>query len=325
MASKIEWLNGGETWNPIRAEVLEDIRDEQGRVVIPKGTIGWFCTKKSPGCAGCYAEAMNLWRGNRLKYIVGNLEKVRIFLDEEVLLKPLRWKKPRLIFPCSMTDWMEKYVPDEFRDKMLAVMALTPQHTYLTLTKCADRQREYFTSAELYKRLLRWADWIVGISDPARFPLKNHWLGVSAEDQKYADERIPLLLQTPAAVRWVSAEPLLGPIDLTTLPVADRPLARKDALSGRDYVSHFYEGGHNKLDWVVVGGESGPGARPFNIEWARQIVAQCEAADVPVFVKQLGAKPYETETHFALKDKKGGDPSEWPEDLRVREYPAVRG
>src|SRR5947208_2522222 len=103
MPSAIEWLKGGETWNPIRAELLEDMLDKiTGEVLHAKGEIGWFCIKVSPGCAGCYACSMNLWRGNGLEYTIPNLSKARVFLDEKVLLKPLRWKEPRLIFPCSM-------------------------------------------------------------------------------------------------------------------------------------------------------------------------------------------------------------------------------
>jgi protein gp37 len=136
--------------------------------------------------------------------------------------------------------------------------------------------------------------------------LPNVWLGVSVENQQYADERIPLLLQTPAALRFISAEPLLGPLDL-------QPAVR-----------------YAPIDWVIVGGESGPGARPFDLAWARSIVQQCQAAGVACFVKQVGAKPVFEGTPVGVfegydyEDPKGGDPSEWPEDLRVREFPGVR-
>jgi protein gp37 len=275
-----------------------------------------------------------------LPYTVPALQQVGLFLDEKTLLQPLHWKKGRTIFPCSMTDWMADFVPDEWRDKMLAVMALTPQHTYLTLTKRADRQREYLSASigrtpgsRRAGAIQLAADEIVGdrgkahqCMDAAGWPIRNLWMGVSAENQKYWDERTSELNVTPAAVRWVSAEPLLSPIDC-----------------GTAIYPGYHEGKHAPgIDWVVVGGESGPGARSMNIEWARNIVSQCQAAGVAVFVKQLGAKPFlhrhksahmekpgfklhveslEIKQEFDLNDRKGGDMSEWPEDLRVREYP----
>jgi protein gp37 len=155
------------------------------------------------------------------------------------------------------------------------------------------------------------------IHDQIRFgpwPLPNVWLGVSVEDQKTADERIPLLLKTPAAVRFVSYEPALGPVDF------ERWVDRTTDGSG--------------IDWLIIGGESGPGARPCDIEWIRSAVRQCKAAGVAVFMKQLGAKPGKSirapdSDHsgrdywepIKLKSRKGGDPTEWPADLRVREFP----
>jgi hypothetical protein len=163
---------------------------------------------------------------------------------------------------------------------------------------------------------------------PEDWPLKNWWCGVSVEDQPRADERIPLLLDTPAAVRWISLEPMLAPVDLNgwVFPVVD---------------------GGSRVDWMIVGGESGPGARPFKIEWARSIIAQCKAAGVPVFLKQVGAVPiiedvppfnggFPDGTHFGnrtgirelnglqvlLRDRKGGDMTEWASDLKIRQYPA---
>jgi protein gp37 len=153
-------------------------------------------------------------------------------------------------------------------------------------------------------------------------PLANVWLGVSVEDQARADERIPLLLQTPSAVRFISAEPLLGSVDLRSGGDVTE-VGYIDWLRGFDGSDPPIP----RLDWVIVGGESGPGARPFHIEWARAIVTQCQAAHVPVFVKQLGADPRDPHWDMGgmvtLRDRKGGDPSEWPEDLRVREFPAM--
>ena len=142
--------------------------------------------------------------------------------------------------------------------------------------------------------------------------LPNVWLGVSVEDQRRADERIPLLLDTPAAIRWVSAEPLLGPV-------------RLHERLGDDWLASGLSGEQRGLDWIVIGGESGPGARPFDISWARVLVAQCKAARTPVFMKQVGSWAGEVIDgvwHSRTYKHKGGDPAEWSEDLRVREYPA---
>lgn len=169
----------------------------------------------------------------------------------------------------------------------------------------------------------RWAEIVDNASpgrlNPEEWPLPNVWLGVSVEDQKTANERIPLLLDTPAAVRIVSCEPLLGPIDIEAL--WSRRTYRGDTVSG--YMDY------DDIDWVIVGGESGPGARPCNVEWIRSIVRQCKEAGTPVFVKQLGSLPYEptsrtTDIPMKLCHPKGANPAEWPADLRVREFPKDR-
>jgi len=207
-------------------------------------------------------------------------------LMTERLSQPLRWKKPRRVFVDSMSDLFHPDVPVGFLDRVFAVMADTPRHTFQILTKRPARMKRYLAYDQ---------------------PPKNVWLGTSVEDQTTADERIPHLVQTPAAVRFLSCEPLLGTVDVTGGPW---------------------------LDWVIVGGESGPRARPCNVEWIREIVRQCREAGVPCFVKQLGAKPYDLAgdslcddgsvpvgAYLDLHSCKGGDMSEWPEDLRVREYP----
>jgi len=303
MASSIEWLQGGETWNPIRARmkyskvppnqkkaaVLEELK------VIPAGKVGWACVHASPGCLHCYAEKQNVQCGTNktrygtgLKYDVPSLDQVEIFLDEETLYQPMHWRKGRLIFPCSMTDWMADFVPDEFRDKMLVVMARTPQHTYLTLTKRADRQRAFLARYRVGNVKLGWhtldgkdpkayggeAEQLFGI-----WPLPNLWLGTSCENQEWADKRIPDLLATPAAIRWVSAEPLLGPLAIQS------HLSINPALQPHTtQVLNIWQG----LDWVVAGGESGGKARPMHPHWARSLRDQCQASGVPFFFKQWG-------------------------------------
>jgi len=200
-----------------------------------------------------------------------------------------------------MSDLFQDGVPDEFIAEVWKTMATIRRHTYQVLTKRPERMRA------ILPRLVA----TFGV-------LPNVWLGVSVENQHFADERIPQLLQTPAAVRFISAEPLLGPIDIVGT-ICKQPV------------------GTPALGWVIVGGEYGSGARPFDLAWARSIVDQCQAAGVPVFVKQLGALPMFRDCDptgrcargcqcFAsgskrLKDRKGGDPAEWPEDLRVRAFP----
>lgn len=148
--------------------------------------------------------------------------------------------------------------------------------------------------------------------------MSNVWLGVSVENQEQADARIPHLLKTPAAVRFLSCEPLLGPVDLD---IEDAMYSRRDN-NGNCWMTR------GEIDWVIVGGESGHGARPCNIEWIRSLVSQCKAASVPVFVKQLGRSYFSGDnnhSHIFPRDSHGADPSEWPEDLRVREFPRKDG
>jgi protein gp37 len=254
-------------------------------------------------------------------------------------------------------------VPDAFIDRVCAVMALAPQHTFQILTKRAERMRDYVTglmsrAMEVPARgdrvgipydidrigaLLSAA---IGRRVDTVWPLPNVWLGVSVENQRFADERIPLLLQTPAAVRFISAEPLLGPVDIAywlTCDACGHPWRFHTAGgmcqgTAKGIECYCVMPREASLDWVIVGGESGQGARPFDLSWARSIVAQCKAAGVPVFVKQLGANAQDADGSMhgrysaggikhdfpKLLNRKGGDPSEWPEDLRVREFPEVR-
>ena len=289
--SKIEWTDA--SWNPIRARNLKT------------GKVGWHCEHVTTGCEFCYAEAMNKRLGTGLPFKPGHRQDIEIFLDEEMLLPPLRWKRPRMIFVCSMTDLFASFVKDEWIDKLFAVMALCPQHTFQVLTKRPERMREY-VSAERAPFDCADAALVVGrhlpdgfpgwnrdnwkpsvikhCTQPARWPLPNVWLGTSCERQEEADERIPSLLETPAAFRFVSLEPLLGPINLGpffvrgTMSEADIDFVR---IAGTETEIHA-------LDWVIVGGESGGKARPMHPQWARDIRDQCEAAGVSFLFKQWG-------------------------------------
>jgi protein gp37 len=344
MSTDIQWTN--ESWNPIAAFDRET------------GKRGWFCVHASTGCLNCYAEKTNTWRGNGHLYRVPNLEKVEIRLLDDVLLKPFHWREPRRVFPCSMTDLFFDAHSDAMLDRMFAVMALTPRHTYQVLTKRAARLRAYFTTPDRKRRIAETVMELSGRlaaaakSHKARVsldhfsacfagagPFPNVWLGVSTENQKAADDRIPDLLATPAAVRWISAEPLLDHLDLTCIELTAS--TRLNALTGG--------GGIPRLDWVVGGGESGPSARPCDIDDLGRIVYQCRAAGVACFVKQLGALPVDgsltlgreaTDAEASrirsawgfdhtdglpavleLRDSHGGDEAEWPGLFRVREFP----
>ena len=306
MPTKIEWVkdadgNQGETWTPIRARNRET------------GKVGHFCIHASPGCANCYAERMQPRFGNPVRFAAQDADKVELFLDLKMLTQPLRWKRPRTIFVCSMTDLFLESVPNEWIQVIFGVMLMSPHHRFQVLTKRADRMRSFMTWLTEFKstsacvaELLVWqldvakqwpltAERAIAVGKLGS-PPSNIWLGVSAEDQKRAEERIPVLLDTPAAVRFVSLEPLLGGIDLTRLEMAPdqyrgqrgyRAGIRVDALRNKHVESGVLRG-LGGLDWVIVGGESGKGARPMHPDWARSLRDQCLSASVPFHFKQWG-------------------------------------
>lgn len=266
------------------------------------------CDSVSPGCDNCYALGM----AKRLK-AMGQPGYQRdgdprtsgpgfgLTLHPEKLDQVRRWKKPAMIFLNSMSDIFHEEVPDEYLARVWATMAETPQHTYQILTKRHGRMRSLLNRPSFRDNL---------VDGGATWPMRNVWLGVSVEDQKWADIRIPALLDTPAAVRWISAEPLLGPITLRQQEWIHEPdcLIHNDCVCWPNYDAH--------LDWVVVGGESGPGARPMRPEWARSLRDQCSESGVPFLFKQAGSV---LAREWGAKGK-GGDPAEWPESF-PREYP----
>lgn len=316
----IDWTDA--TWNPIRG-----------------------CSKISDGCKHCYAETMAArFCGEGLPYH-GLIRNGRwsgdVRLVEPALDAPLRWQKPRRIFVNSMSDLFHEALPEFIIDQVFAVMLLAPRHTFQVLTKRPARMLEYLTYPALYQRVLDAASELrakrpslaqVGISDPTKFPPKwIHW-GVSVENQQAADERIPLLLQCPAAARWVSMEPLLGAVDLSNYLRKTRTLHLKMDIAGairNKSFRGFTDNGrpmrpmdaevelrrrlaagekyfqmcdcrdfdpqagckpivNPRIDWVVVGGESGPHARPLHPDWSRSPRDQCKATGVPFFFKQHG-------------------------------------
>lgn len=301
----IAWTD--RTWNPVRG-----------------------CSIVSAGCHSCYAmKQAHRFSGpgqpyeglTKLSARSGPQWTGQIRLVEDALLEPLKWRKPARVFVNSMSDLFHEGVPDEFISDVFGVMAMASRHTFQILTKRPERMRTWVDGHTTSDgKLISYIrpknrDWKAVGSWP--MPLPNVWLGVSVENQETADARIPLLLQTPAAVRFVSVEPLLGPVELSSWLWMKTFLAADG--SGRVPT--------NELDWVIVGGESGPGARPICLSWVRGIVYDCADADVACFVKQLGAKPYEQYDDGAvlsdvrLRDRKGGDPAEWESYLRVREFP----
>jgi protein gp37 len=325
--TKIEWTDY--TSNPIR------FRAPDGRVV-------WACEKVSAGCTHCYAEALSRRYTQRRagEWNAATMATLRPFLDDKELHALLHMKSlaGKRVFIGDMTDIFGEWVPDELLDRLFAVFALRSDVTFQVLTKRAHRMHKHFTADpdSLTERVEEhlWAmhtDYTTNSLPINPWPLPNVWLGVSCEDQQRADERIPLLLQTPAAVRFVSAEPLIGPIEFTYNRFCRQmgwgpPDPPRAAKGERPDTWVLRPGG---IDWVIVGGESGPSARPCDVTWIRSIVQQCHTASVPVFVKQLGAEPFDSgAVHLpvdvmSVRHSKGGDPSEWPEDLRVRQFPSV--
>lgn len=294
--TSIEWTDA--TWNPLRG-----------------------CSRVSEGCRNCYAEGVaKRFSGLGLPYegliAKGGQWNGQIKLVPELLDQPWRWTRGRRIFVNSMSDLFHEHVPFEYVAAIFWLMSVTDRHTYQILTKRPARMLEFVRWLEDqidYEELFDIEDVLYKVAHdnpvvaalpwegttkrrggydncgPA-WPFHNVWLGVSVEDQKTADERIPLLLQMPAAVRWISAEPLLGPIDLKAISFTAAPGFFGDALDWH-HLPHCYEKEGRKwpgLNWVVVGGESGREARPMHPDWARSLRDQCAAAGVAFLFKQWG-------------------------------------
>ena len=327
--SAIEWTDS--VWNPVSG-----------------------CTRVSAGCDNCYAvkmtkrlEAMGQDKYSRLVNIgKGHFNGV-VRCHEDALTIPLKARKPRRWFVNSMSDLFHKEVPFEFIDKVFAVMALCPHHTFQVLTKRPERMAEYFHYRPGMERAATIAEvameignirWRVGgrimfgfeedrrvVDDPG-WPLPNVWLGTSVEDQATADERIPHLLRCPAAVRFLSCEPLLSGVDLAPFILNPKAEHLNPCGCGDGECSTCWQSPATYnlgIHWVIVGGESGPGARPFDPQDAISIKHQCEDANVPFFFKQMGSKPYDKFNDQPVKilDPKGHD---WVgyDALRKREFPA---
>ena len=292
----IEWTD--QTWNPIRG-----------------------CSKVSQGCKHCYAETMAARFSKPgepyAEVVTDGRWNGKVVLVPERLADPLRWKRPRRVFVNSMSDLFHESLTNEQIAAVFGVMAAAPMHTFQVLTKRPSRAREWFKWVEsewqeertspAYARQSTQSDICLGaaiengvpggrrgirvsLTTPP-WPLTNVWLGVSVEDQATAAKRIAHLLRCPAAVRWISAEPLLGRVRLDHLDCdgnGDKDYCQIDALTGRQSDMGRPCADVSRLDWVVVGGESGPGARPMHPDWARCLRDQCQAAGVPFLFKQWG-------------------------------------
>jgi protein gp37 len=270
-ASKIEWTDA--TWNPVTG-----------------------CTKVSEGCDHCYAERITNRFGGP-----GAFDTVVLHPDR--LDAPLRWRKPRRVFVNSMSDLFHDDVPRGFIVEVFAVMAARQAHTFQVLTKRPGRMASLLRDHDFPLDIARTVfdrktrDRLWEKDAPSDWPLPNVWLGTSVENQKWADVRVPKLLETPAAVRLLSCEPLLGPVDLGRRITRGVPWS---ALGG----SHMAD--LPGVDWVIVGGESGPGARPMHPEWARSLRDQCVAAGVPFFFKQWGEWAPSDSLRGVMVDLQGG-------------------
>lgn len=355
--SDIQWTDA--SWNPIRG-----------------------CSRVSPGCESCYAESQAARFSRPGLPYYGFAEHTehgprwtrRVELVPKHLLDPIRWRRGRRIFVNSMSDLFHEGLAYDDIDRVFAVMAICAMHdrnyghTFQILTKRAERLSKYMASPreEMRDKLSLLAGSIMQDgdvwADKVRFempwPLPNVWLGVSVESQKYADERIPHLLASPASVRFVSYEPALGPVDF--LPFLKWTLHTTDGRRLQHPHTDIASAGgtwERGLDWVIVGGESGHSARPFRVGWARALLhasREPAAATSRVFVKQLGRQPVFTDDPrdddvfedyacavgadfrptqgdrergviVPLRDGHGGDMSEWPADLCVRDFPRVYG
>ena len=325
--TSIQWTD--HSTNPIRAR-RAGITETKGGY---NSGIGHYCEKISSGCANCYSSTTQPRFGlpkfpgvvtrtgvevlqNATCDVIHVSDKMELFFDQSRLEEVMRRKKPTKYFWCDMTDLFGPWVPTAWIDRCFATMALTPQHTHQILTKRAGRMVDYVNTLTPL-RLSASERFGMPIKIP-EFPLSSVWLGFSAEDQQRWDQRLPDIekLADMGWLTWCSAEPLLGHINMGL--------------------------GSSMLRWLVCGGESGHGARPCHIEWIRSIVKQCKAAGVACFVKQLGSLQLHpsyripnsalqkgmTENDeiipFRPTDPKGGDISEFPEDLRIREFPITR-
>lgn len=331
--SEIEWTDS--SWNPIRG-----------------------CSKVSAGCDNCYAMGVAYRFSGKGQPYEGLARKVNgrpawtnvVREASDHLEDPLRWLKPRRIFVNSMADLFHESLTDDVIGRIFAVMGAAPWHTYQVLTKRPERMASLLSNPD-FVRFVERGVLVSATGHPhamqgfkvrgqPTMPFPWVWLGTSVEDQAAADKRIPHLLRAPAAVRFLSCEPLLGPVDLClTIPVTrvltvlgsgseQTEVGAYNTLTGEwwpalgnaedEYSKRL--AGLPRVDWVIVGGESGHRARPIQAEWISHLITACEQAEVKTFVKQTGAV---WARDHGYQDRKGGDPSEWPLGWQIQQFPEV--
>lgn len=286
------------------------------------------CTKVSPGCDHCYAEHL---MDTRMHKVVWGPQGERVRTSSANWRTPLTWNakhgeflakhgRRQRVFCASLADVFDNAVPDAWRIDLFKLIADTPNLDWLVLTKRIGNVRSYIQRDGLAFELISAG---------------RVWLGATVVNQVEADRDIPKLLNTPAGMKFLSMEPLLGPVDISDFLAPGDPHCDTGFVQGERYeegycktcAGHITDPIHNPamhdfIDWVIVGGESGHAARPMVLEWAQDIVQQCHAASVPAFVKQLGARPTNREgMPHGISDKKGAVLGDWPELLRVRELP----
>lgn len=270
----IEWATA--SWNPIAG-----------------------CRRVSRGCEHCYAERMAARlqamgvRGYEGVVNEGGRWTGRVGVIPALLEQPLKWRRSRRIFVNSMSDLFHEDVPFLFADRVFSIMAVAAQHKFVVLTKRPERMCSYMQDRDWGDEYNRLKGGEYALAGEIVTPLPNVALGVSVEDQATADERIPLLLQTPATCRVVSYEPALGPVDFDAIRKSSATISDDmffATLSGKFGYSGAMIHNINRIDWIICGGESGPGARYMNPEWAISARDQCEAAKVPFFFKQMARR-----------------------------------
>jgi len=302
--SRIEWTDA--TWSPVTG-----------------------CAPISEGCQNCYAKRMSKRIAGRCGYPAD--EPFRVTLHPERLEEPLKWKKPRRVFVCSMGDLFHEQVPDEYITKVWEIMNNASHHTFLVLTKRPQRMKDFLARLGWYIHDRDGYPMEAVLDEGGKYTLKNVWLGVTAENQQRTDERIPILLQIPAAVRFVSVEPMLGPVDLTNIKfdrwTTSNVLEGCGVKTGPGYVGQSIPNFHcEKIDWVICGGETGPGARPIHPDWVRSLRDQCQDSGVPFFFKQWGTwKPVEQVEHGLLPDDEHRSRSHMVIDLKGEDWTGAGG
>lgn len=303
-ATTIPWAD--ESWNPLRWRRIDGV----------EAPSGYHCEKVAEECRFCYAEAFNVARvrgGNGLPFSPLTGDKQAIYLDAERLVAPGSWRKPKFVFPCSMTDWLGHFVPERYAFDLLAMSVGVPRHRYQFLTKRFDRAASWLVAVradDVRKRVAALVDMLAAAETV--WPPPQCWVGFTTGSQRSVDAAAGPMARIAAAGwnTWLSIEPLLEPLKLSAILPS--------------------------VKWAVIGGESGPKARPCSLDWIRDVVRQCEAADVVPYVKQLGAKPFGTlgdrgpengdilgnaAKRWFFVDRKGEDVGEWPLDLRKRLRP----